>query len=154
MAFREKMLWASFVVTLAIWGRYFIGFARDFGAGHFDQGEAIGAFVHAVTLLVTTQIVIAIVVAIISGREANAPADAREKEFARNAYRPAYFVLCSGVVILLLSGPVLLRIVTEWQTGAPPGMAPILLGNALLGILVLAELVHDGGQLIRFRMGG
>lgn len=154
MAFREKMLWASSAVTLLIWGRYFIGFSRDFRAGVFDQGDAIGAFVFAVILLVIAQVVVAIVLALVSGSEADARPDDRERQIALAAYRPAYFVLSAGVVVLLLWGPALLRIVTEWHEAAPPGMAPILLGNALLAALVLAELVHSGAQLIRYRRGG
>lgn len=154
MAFREKMLWASLATTLAIWGWYFAGFVADLGAGRFDQGAATGSFVGTVVLLVVVQIAVAIAAAVFAGRDAQAPADDRERAFALAAYRPAYFVLSAAVVTLMLAGPVLLRIANEWTPAPPPGMAPVLLGNALLLALVLAELVHSGWQIIRFRMGG
>ncbi|MES2444173.1 MAG: hypothetical protein V4574_15200 [Pseudomonadota bacterium] len=154
MAFREKMLWASLAVTLGIWGWYFIRFVGAMRAGIFDQGAATGDFAMSVTLIVIVQIVAATVIAIATGREANAPADDRERSFALAAYRPAYLVMTMGVVMLMLSGPVLLRIANEWQPAPPPGLAPILLGNGLLAVLVLAEIVHSGAQLVRFRMGG
>lgn len=154
MAFREKMLWASLAGTLGIWGWYFAHFTAALSAGNFDQGEATGNFAMSVVLIVVVQIAAAIVIAIATGREAGAPADDREKSFALAAYRPAYLTLCMGVVMLMLSGPVLLRIANEWQPAPPPGLAPILLGNGLLFVLVLGEVVHSIAQLIRFRMGG
>jgi hypothetical protein len=154
MAFREKMLWTSLAATLAIWGWYFSGFVTALRAGRFEQGAATGAFVQAVILIVVVHVVAAVVLAILSGRDAQAPADDRERAFALSAYRPAYLTLSALVVTLMLAGPVLLRIASEWTPAPPPGMAPVLLGNALLLSLVLAEAVHSGAQLIRYRVGG
>lgn len=154
MAFREKMLWASASATLLLWGWYFARFVTQLREGRFDQGVAVGDFVGTLILLVAVQIVAAIVLAILSGREAIAPADDREKAFALGGYRLAYFVLASLVVMLMLAGPVLLRIANEWTPAPPRGMAPVLLGNALLLALVAAELAHSGYQLFRYRRGG
>ena len=154
MAFREKMLWASLAATLGIWGWYFVRFVRALQAGNYDQGAATGDFISTVALVVVVHIVAAIVLAVVTGKEAGATADDREKAFALSAYRPAYYALSSAVVMLMLAGPVLLRIANEWQPAPPAGLAPVLLGNALLAALVLAELVHSGWQIVRFRMGG
>jgi len=154
MAFREKILWASGMLTLGIWGWYFTGFVAALKSGHFDQGAAVGGFIQAIVVLVAINIVAAIVIAIMSGRDASAPADDREKAFARDAYRPAYFTLSAMVVTLMIAGPVLLRIALEWSPAPPNDLAPVILGNALLASLVLAELVHTGAQLVRFRLGG
>lgn len=154
MSFREKTLWASMVLTLGIWGWYFARFFAAFQARNFDQGAETGHFAMSVFLIVIVQIATAIIVAIFTGRDAGAPADDREKSFALAAYRPAYLTMCMGVVMLMLTGPILLRIANEWQPAPPPGLTPILLGNALLFVLVLSEIVHSIAQLIRFRMGG
>lgn len=154
MAFREKITWSSLLTTLVIWGWYFTGFVTALRAGHFDQGAAVGSFIQAVVLIVIVQIVTSIVIAITSGREASAPADDREKAIALSAYRPAYFTLSACVVTLMVAGPILLRIANEWSPTPPADLAPVLLGNALLASLVLAELVHGGWQVIRYRMGG
>lgn len=154
MAFREKILWGSLAVTLGIWGWYFTRFVGALKAGNFDQGAATGDFAMSVVLIVVVQIVAAILIAIFTGRDADSLADDREKQFALAAYRPAYLTLCMGVVMLMLSGPVLLRIANDWQPTPPPGLAPILLGNGLLFVLVLGEVVHTIAQLIRFRLGG
>ena len=154
MAFRETTLWASLALTLTIWGWYFARFVGAFNAREFDQGAATGDFATSIVLIVIVQIAAAILVAIFTGREASAPSDDREKAFARAAYGPAYFTLVMGIVMLMVSGPVLLRIANEWQPAPPPGLTPIMLGNGLLFVLVLGEVVHSTAQLIRFRMGG
>lgn len=154
MAFREKIIWSTLLITLAIWGWYFAGFVTALKAGHFDQGAATGNFITTVILMVAVQAVTAILIAVTSGKGATLPADARERAFALEAYRPAYFVLSACVVTLMGAGPVLLRIANEWQPAPPPGMAPVLLANALLASLVLAQLAHSGWQIVRYRMGG
>ena len=153
MAFREKMLWASLAATLGIWGWYFIRFTQAVRAGHFDQGAATGDFIQTVVLIVIVHIVAAVVLALLTGRDAGRPLEDREKGFALSAYRASYVTLSSCVVMLMLGGPILLRIANEWQPAPPPGLAPVLLGNALLAALVLAEIVHNGWQIARFRMG-
>lgn len=154
MTFREKMLWLTLATTLAIWGWYFAGFLADLRVGHFDPAHAIGGFVATVILLVIVHVVTATVVAVVTGRDVDALADDRERSFALAAYRPAYFMLSGLVVMLMLGGPVLLRFATHWAPAFSPDMAPILLGNALLASLVLAEIVHAGAQIIRLRTGG
>ncbi|MDF7774619.1 hypothetical protein P1X14_05120 [Sphingomonas sp. AOB5] len=152
MTFREKILLSSMAITLVIWGWYFTGFIGALKAGRIDQGEATGDFVLAVIVLTVIHIVMATLVAIFSPKSANAPADDREKAYAIAAYRPAYFILSAAVVTTMLAGPVLLRIAGEMKLD--PELAPVVLGNAMLAALVLAELVHSGFQLVRFRIGG
>lgn len=154
MAFREKMLWASLVATLWIWGWYFIDFVRDLRAGHFSEEDALASFIQAVVLLVVVQIVAAIVLASTSGRDAERPADDRERAFALSAYRPAYIVLSACVVTVMIAQPIVRRVVEAWTPMPFADLAPVVMGNALLASLVLAQLVHDGWQIVRFRMGG
>lgn len=154
MAFREKMLWASLASTLVIWGWYFAGFAGAVRASRYDQAAETGNFITAIFLIVVVQIVMAIVLALTSGREANAPADDREKQIALLGYRSAYIALMLIVVMLMITGPILLRIAYDWSPAPPPAMAPVLMGNALLAALVVAEVANAVTQLIRFRREG
>ncbi len=154
MAFREKILWSSVVITLALWGWYFAHFIAAMRVGRFDQGAEVGNFLQIVFLLIVVQAVTAAAIAIASGRDASRPADDREKAIALSAYRPAYFVLSAAMVTLMGAGPVLLRIANEVSPAPPAGMLPVLLGNACLLSLVLAGLVHSGWQIVRYRMGG
>jgi hypothetical protein len=154
MAFREKILWSSVIATLAVWGWYFAGFVSALRAGHVDQGAAVGAFIVAVIVLVAVQVVAAVVLALASPKEAGARADARERAFALAAYRPAYFVMSTMIALLMIAGPVLLRIANEIEPGPPHGLMPVLLGNATLLTLVLGNLVHSIAQIISYRRGG
>ena len=154
MSYREKALWVSLATMLLVWGSYFTGFVRDWQAGQIDQGRITGEFAAAVALIVVIQVGVAIVLSILAGREADEPADDRERGFALSAYRPAYILLVVLVVCIMLTAPVALRVLEEGRQTLPPGVAPVLLGNALLAALVLSETVHAGWQLIRFRRGG
>ena len=154
MAFREKTLWASLVSTLAIWGWYFAGFWGAMRASRYDQAAETGNFITAIFLIVVVQIVMAVVLALSSGKEADAPADDREKAIALLGYRSAYIALMLIVVMLMITGPILLRMAYPWSPAPPPGMAPVLMGNALLAALVIAEVANAVTQLYRFRKGG
>lgn len=153
MSYRERGLWASLAAMLLVWGWYFAVFSADWRAGRVDQGDAVGDFALAVVLLVALHIVTATALAIRGGHAADTPADNRERSFAQAAARPAYAVLSCAVVAVMLCAPVLIRIAEE-RGGLPgPGVAPVIVGNALLAALVLAETVNTGFQLYRFRRG-
>ncbi len=154
MSFREKILWSSVASTVAIWGWYFAGFVAALNSGHLDQGAAVGKFILAVILLVVVQVVVAVAIAISSPREAQARADDRERAYALAAYRPAYFVMSTMVAVMMLAGPVLLRIANEITPAPEHSLMPVLLGNAALLTLVAGNLVHSGAQLVRYRLGG
>lgn len=154
MAFREKTLWVSLAATLFVWGWYFADFARALASGHVDVAAATGGFVRAVILLVAIQVVTTIVLAILSPREANAPTDAREREFAAAAARPAYALLSFLLVLMMLATPVLVPTGAAWLGGNPATVGAMLVANAILLALVLAECVNAGGQIVRYRRGG
>lgn len=153
MAFREKALWASAVLTLLIWARYFWDFVATVRAGDLDLESAIGSFVGTVITLAVVLVIAEVAIAIAAGRAAELPADDREKAYAVAAYRPAYLTLITGVVVLMLASPVVLRLAEADRIALPAGAAPILFANALLLVTVVAELVHAGAQLIRYRHG-
>ncbi|WP_157073672.1 hypothetical protein [Sphingomonas soli] len=153
MAFREKMLWTSLASTLAIWGWYFAGFADAVRASRYDLAAETGNFVTAIILIVVVQIIMAAALALTSGREANAPADDREKTIALLGYRSAYIALMLIVVMLMITTPILLHIAYEWTPAPPPSMAPVFMGNALLAALVTAEVANAVTQIIHFRRG-
>ena len=122
MAFREKTLWASLASTLAIWGWYFAGFAGAVRASRYDQAAETGNFITAIFLIVVVQIIMAVALALSSGKEADAPADDREKAIALLGYRSAYIALMLIVVMLMITGPILLRMAYQWNPAPPPGI--------------------------------
>ncbi|MEI9928210.1 MAG: hypothetical protein WDN44_11580 [Sphingomonas sp.] len=67
------------------------GSVSALGAGHVDQGAAVGDFIRAVILLVVVQVVAAIVIAITAPKEAGARADARETGLRARRLPPRLF---------------------------------------------------------------
>jgi len=153
MGFREKMLWASAATTVVIWGWYFWGFVSALEAPVFNVGAETGKFVSAIVALTVVQIVAAIVLAISSPSEAQAPADDRDREFALVAYRAAFVTLSLLIATLTVVAPLTMMTAPAWLGGKPMIVVPIVISNALLLSLVIAELVRSATQLFLYRKG-
>ena len=153
MAFREKMLWASAATTVVIWGWYFLGFVAALQAPVFDVGAEVGKFLFSVVALVVVQVVAAIVLAISSPRDAQAPADDRDREFALVAYRAAFVTLSTLIATLTVVAPLTMATAPAWLGGRPMDLVPIVISNALLLSLVIAELVRSATQIFLSRRG-
>jgi hypothetical protein len=153
MTFREKMLWGSLAATIAIWGWYFWGFVSALKGPTFDAGAEVGSFIFAIVALIVVQIVVAVVLAISSPAEASAPADDRDREFALLAYRPAFITLSALVATLTVVAPLTVATAPAWLDGKPTSVVPIVISNALLLSLVIAELVRSGTLVFLYRRG-
>jgi hypothetical protein len=136
MPFREKSAWISILSMAAIYGFYFWSVIQ--AAPHL-AGFHFGGLVGTVVALVIVQIVLTIAVAIFSPHDAQAPRDEREKLIELRATRVAYAALASGVVLAVFFG------------GLNP---PIVFNpNALLFILVCAEILRSAAQIFQYRRG-
>ena len=153
MAFREKMLWASAAMTIVIWGWYFLGFVSALEGPSFNVGVEVGKFVSAMVALTVVQIVVAIGLAISSPAEAQAPADDRDREFALVAYRAAFVTLSVLIATLTVVAPLTMATAPAWLGGKPMSVVPIVISNALLLSLVIAELVRSATQIFLSRRG-
>jgi hypothetical protein len=135
MSFREKTAWISALSMSGIYGFYFwsVIYSKQHAGGfHFGLLEAIIA-------LVALQVAMTITVATLAPREAKAPCDERDKLINLRAMRVAYSGLATGVAVACFFG-----------TFDPP----ILFNtNALLFVLVTAELLRVVCQIIQYRRG-
>ncbi len=133
MSFREKSAWISVLSMLGIYGVYFwsvFAHRQQADGWHFKLLEAIIA-------LVVMQVVLTVVVAIFSPQEAKAPRDEREKLIELRSMRVAYAGLATSVALACFFG------------AFDP---PILFNtNALLFILVTAEVLRSACQIIQYR---
>ena len=153
MAFREKTLWVSLLATIAIWGWYF---AHFLDALHKGEATLAGSAFHlagAVILLVIVQVAATVVLAIAAPRAAQAPADARERDFDRSASSVAYVVSSVLFVLLLLAAPLLAELGPKLLSGDPASAVALLFANAILLVLVLSEVTQTGWQIARHRLG-
>ncbi len=135
MAFREKSAWISMVVTLCVYGVYFF----DLGRAVF-QGAPFTLFGWIGTLiaLIVVQIVLNIVIAVASPKEAQTPRDERERLIGMRASGVAFYVLLVGV----------LSAVTVAYVVDKLGLAALVVAAA-----GLAQIVQYAGVIVGYRRG-
>ena len=134
MSFREKSAWISMLSMLAIYGFYFWSVIH---AGPQAGGLHFGGLLETIIALVVVQIVLTVAAAIFTPKEAKAPRDEREKLIELRAMRVAYSGLATSVALACFFG------------AFDP---PILFNtNALLFILVTAEILRSACQIVQYR---
>ena len=139
MAFREKIAWLTLGTMLIAYGIYFgiVGPAARFGENRMlDIIWSFGpvAAAHGVAMIVG-----ATLIAILSRKEASAPADERDRAIARRGATIGYYVLIVGMIVV---GVVMPFSEPPWK----------IVNTALLAI-VLAETVHSAVVLLSYRRG-
>lgn len=133
MPFREKTAWISLLSMAGIYGLYFWSLIRS---GHTGLGHTSG-LLGTVIALVIVQTLLTIAVAVFDPRSAQAPRDEREKLIELKAARFAYAGLATGIACAVLFA-------------AFP--SPIIFGaNSLLFLLVVAEIMRSGCQIVQYR---
>jgi hypothetical protein len=136
MPFREKMAWVSAVSVLGVYGVYFAGV---FWARAQGREAGVGGLLLTVVALVVVQVVLTAIVAARAPREAKAPRDERERLIDLRAARFAYSGLATGVALACCFA-------------AFP--RPIVFNtNELLLLLVMAEVMRSGSQIVQYRRG-
>jgi hypothetical protein len=132
MSFREKSAWISVLSMSVIYGFYFWSVMH---AGAKAGGFRFGGLLETIIALVFVQVVLTVAAAIFSPRDAKAPRDERDKLTMRIAYAG----LATGIAFACFFG------------AFDP---PILFGtNALLFILVTAEIMRSACQIVQYRRG-
>jgi hypothetical protein len=136
MSFREKSAWISLLSMSGIYGLYF------WSLSHTVQGTVgfhFGGLLGTIIALAVIQTALTIAVAIFSPKEAKAPRDERERLIDLRAARFAYAALAGSVACACFVG------------GFNPPV--IFNANALLFILVLAEILRSSCQIVQYRRG-
>ena len=136
MSFREKCAWISLVSMSGIYGVYFWSVSRS---GRWSDASPFGGLLGTIIALVMVQVVLTIAVAIFSPKQADAPMDERERLIDFKATRFAYAVLAGSVACACFFG------------GFRPPV--IFNANALLFVLVAAEILRSGCQIVQHRRG-
>lgn len=152
MSFREKMVWVTLAVTLAVWGWYFVRVWGALADGEATGAAILGLFVRAVVLTIVLEVVVAIALAAAAPKAAEAPADERERLIELRATRTAYVILSVGVIGVALSAPMMATAGPQLLAD-PTDNLVLILGNALLFALIGAELIKGAAQVVGFRRG-
>lgn len=136
MSFREKSAWISIISMSGIYAIYFWTVIHS---GPRAGGVHFGGLLETVIALAVVQTVLTVAVAIFAPREAKAPRDERERLIDLKATRFAYGALAGSVACACFFG------------GFNP---PIIFNtNTLLFILVVAEILRSGCQIVQYRRG-
>ena len=136
MSFREKSAWISMLSMSGIYGFYFWSVIH---AGPQPGGFRFGGLLETIVALVVVQVVLTVAVAIFTPKEAKAPRDERDKLIELRAMRVAYSGLATSVALACFFGAF-----------DPP---IVFNTNALLFILVTAEIMRSACQIIQYRRG-
>lgn len=129
MCFREKTAWISLLSMAGIYGLYFWSVIQ----------HRPGSLLVTIIALVFVQTGLTIVVAVFDPKEAQARRDEREKLIDLRATRIAYAGLATSVALACFFGAF---------------HPPIIFNtNALLFLLVTAEILRSGCQIIQYRRG-
>jgi len=134
MPFREKSAWISLLSMSGIYGYYFWSVMH---AGPQPGGFHFGGLLETIIALVVVQVVLTIAAAIVTPKEAKAPRDEREKLIDLKATRIAYSGLATSVALACFFGAF-----------DPP---IVFNTNALLFVLVTAEVLRSSCQVIQYR---
>lgn len=139
MTFREKIDGLTIAVIALAFGWYALVF--PWGLRGTPALAAQGGLLLVVAIAMTLVLTVAsIAIAVHRPRDANAPADERDRDITRRGATRAYYVLIVGATCCFAIG---------YWTG---DLAMVL--NVLLGSVVLAELVRLASQLAAYRIGG
>jgi hypothetical protein len=136
MSFREKCAWISLLSMSGIYGFYFWSIRH---AVRREGGLHLGGLLQTLIALVIVQAVLTIAVAILNPTEAKAREDEREKLIDLRASRFAYAVLASSVMCACLFGAF--------------DPQHLFNTNALLFILVMAEVLRSSCKIVQYRRG-
>lgn len=138
MTFREKIDWLTLGAIALAFGWYAMVF--PWGLTGIPALAAQGGLLIFVAIAMTVALTVAAVaLAVHRPRDANARADERDRDITRRASTRAYYVLIVGAACCFAIG--------YWTAD----LATVL--NALLGSIVVAELVRLTSQVIAYRTG-
>ncbi|MEO5938079.1 MAG: hypothetical protein ABIQ43_03615 [Sphingomonas sp.] len=140
MAFREKMVWASFVTTLLVWGGYF-GVVIVKAASGDTYGPLLFWLFIAATVAQTLMLTaVAVIAAIMAPGDANAAPDERDRTLGQRASGIAYFAVLVAIAAVIF-----------WMHVGLRGTNVIF---ALIGVFILGETARFGAKAIGYRVGG
>ncbi|MDB5691362.1 MAG: hypothetical protein JWO81_425 [Alphaproteobacteria bacterium] len=151
MSFREKSAWISLATTLAVWGYYVVALVPALASGRPDGPRLISLFSACVFLLVVAQVVLSVLIAVHSPKEAQAPADEREQLIGLKASRLAFYTLSALAIVTAIATRLLAAAGPSLFPRDPLGGSMIVVGSAIFFAVVAAELVRATGQIVYFR---
>jgi len=139
MSFKEKSILGSLIITIIVFGYYFLQVFKTTGSTLFEVANGISFFIGAVVLMVLLEIILHIILAITNKNESNQSNDERDKLIDLKATRISYYILVFGIFTVGVS------MLFSFDT--------LLLANTMLLFFIIAEIVGFSMQLYYYRRG-
>lgn len=140
MSFNEKSIWASLAITVFAFGGYFLDVFQSLTDGSLTRESTLGMFIGVVVTVVVLQIGLHIVLTIANPKEADQPADERDKLFAQKSGNISGWILGVGVLTIAVHS-----VMDE--------MSSLLIAHLLLLAVVISHLADNVLQLFYYRRG-
>lgn len=141
MSFKEKSIWISLIITVLIFGFYFVFTFTTIKNISPEEaaGTIAGIFIGVIILTIVMEIFLHSILAIAFRKEAKQGEDERDKLIELKGSHFSYIILAVGV----------------WITGISLlfGSTPIMTANILLLFFIMAEIVGFAVQLYFYRRG-
>lgn len=102
MSYKEKSIWISILVMVFIWADYAFSVIDLHNSALLNMEAINSLLVDAVVFTIVLEIVLHIVVAVIAHKDANTPADERDKLISLTSIKHAYNLLFAGVVLAII----------------------------------------------------
>lgn len=152
MSFSEKSAWFSFVLTLAVWGKYVFEIFQMGGdslSAEEQRRLALSMMAYATIYMIIAETVFHIIVGLANPNDAKLVGDERDQTIASKATSPAYNILFVGVVITIVH-----LLVFEHFPDIPTIASiqiPYLAAHLLIVFALLSELYRFGYMIWCYR---
>lgn len=140
MTHRRTHLWISLVVGLAVWGAYFTHVVQQIRRG--ESGGLVLWFLGALVVIVAAETVVTGLIAWLFRRRARALDEGPTLQAALKASHVALMLL----IILILAAAAALAFASlfGWTLDLSGARGQVIAANALLAMVVVAELLRAG----------
>ncbi len=138
MSHRRTHLWISLIVGVFVWGAYFAHFIQVMRDG--DTGYLLVCFIAALIVIVLAEVVVTGMIAWLFRRRARVLDEGPTLDAALRASHVALMALIS--MTLITAGVLAAASALGWEPGWNERNIPVIAANALLAMVVIAELVR------------
>ena len=138
MTHRKTHLWISLVVGVAVWGAYFGHFIQTMRRG--DTGDLALWFLGALAVIVVAETVATGLIAWLFRRRARVLDEGPTLQAALKASHVALMLLIA--LVLLAAAGLAVASLFGWSWDLAASRSPVIAANALLAMVVVAELVR------------
>lgn len=140
LSFREKSLWVELAVMVYLWVWYFGKIGNGLLASNPDPEQTFSFFITMIVVVIIVSVFSQIVLAIVSHKDADAPADERDRLFAWRAGSHASYLLGAGIIMIAFYS-----MVNE--------ISAVVMVHMLVLLLVAVEILTNALQIFYYRRG-